>query len=317
MPTSKDMRLPHTPYPIPHTATMTTEIVNKWQLVLNHQCLLGEGPVWDAENKSILWVDILNGEIHQYLTIIKQHKVITVGQPIGAIGLTVSGGLIAAVKNGFAKIDAEKETIELLNNPEEGVFNNRFNDGKCDPAGNFWAGTMDDLNSTEGAGNLYMLHADLSISRKIERVSCSNGMAWSRNGNIFYYIDSPTRQVVAYDFDAGNITNKRVIITIPPDQGLPDGMTIDTEGMLWVAHWDGWKVSRWNPVSGELLVSFRLPAARITSCAFGGDKLQDLYITSAFIGLSESERDEQPLAGSLFVIRECGYEGAAVYKFRG
>ncbi len=296
---------------------MKTENLNKWELVLDHRCLLGEGPVWNDENKSIIWVDILNGEIHQYSTISRQHKVTSVGQPIGAIGLTLSGGLIAAVKNGFAKIDPVKETIGLLGNPEAGIFNNRFNDGKCDPAGNFWAGTMDDVNSTEGAGKLYMLGTDLSISTKIEQVSCSNGMAWSYNGNVFYYIDSPTRQVVAYDFDAGNITNKSVAITIPSDQGLPDGMTIDTEGMLWIAHWDGWKVSRWNPLSGELLVSFRLPAARITSCTFGGDKLQDLYITSAYIGLSESELAEQPLAGSLFVIRDCGYEGGVVYRFGG
>ncbi len=142
-------------------------------------------------------------------------------------------------------------------------------------------------------------------------------MAWSPDHQTFYYIDTPTLEVVAYDYavETGRISNKRIAIGIPAEEGFPDGMTIDKEGMLWIAHWDGWQVTRWNPNSGKKLLSIPLPAAKITSCTFGGDDLQDLYITSACTGLTEKMHDEQPLAGSLFVLKNCGFQGieAAVF----
>ncbi|MEO6000660.1 MAG: SMP-30/gluconolactonase/LRE family protein [Chitinophagaceae bacterium] len=290
-----------------------------WELVLPHRCLLGEGPVWDADNKKIIWLDIMKGEIHQFSQPLAQHEVMSVGQTIGAIALKTSGGWIAALQHGFATIDMEKKTIEPIADPEEGLSKNRFNDGKCDPSGNFWAGTMDHINDESGAGNLYVLKKDLSISVRIKQVTCSNGMAWSLDHKTFYYIDSPTRQVVAYDFDVkhGVITNKKVIITIPVEEGYPDGMTIDREGMLWIAHWDGWKVSRWNPLSGKLIHQFLLPVARVTSCTFGGEAMNDLYVTSAYIGLNENDLQVQPLSGCLFVIRNCGFEGHAPFRFEG
>jgi sugar lactone lactonase YvrE len=290
-----------------------------WEVVLNHRCMLGEGPVWDAANETIFWVDIMNGAIHQFSHVHNQHRVMNVGQEVGAIALKRSGGLVAALKNGFAKVDLTTGTVQLLTDPERHLPDNRFNDGKCDPAGNFWAGTMDQVHSEQGAGSLYVLNRDLSISVKLQDVTCSNGIAWSIDQTTFYYIDTPTRQVMAYDYDPGSsaITNGRVIITIPAEDGLPDGMTIDAEGMLWIAHWDGWKVSRWNPLRGSLIQSLTLPASRITSCTFGGKHLEDLYITSAQSGLTEAELLEQPLAGSLFVVKNCGSKGLLPFQFEG
>ena len=142
-------------------------------------------------------------------------------------------------------------------------------------------------------------------------------MAWSIDHKTFYYIDTSTFKVVAYRYDKknGQILNKQSVIEIPREDGYPDGMTIDSEGMLWIAHWDGWQITRWNPDSGEKLHHIRLPAARITSCVFGGETLEDLYITSAKAGLSKDELKNQPLAGSLFTIYNSGYRGVASFEF--
>jgi len=287
-----------------------------WQLVGEHTCQLGESPIWDAVNERILWVDILNGEVHQYGSKNGFYKIFRANSMIGAIALCKSGLLIAATQNGFAKIDLEKETLVEIVDPEEHLKNNRFNDGKCDPAGRFWSGTMAVLDTPE-AGSLYALEPDFSVSVKIQRVGCSNGIAWSPDGNLMYYIDTPTRQVVAFDFNiiTGGISNKRVIVDISQIDGYPDGMTVDSEGMLWIALWGGWKIARYNPISGKMIHSIRLPISNISSCIFGGKNLQDLYITTAKIGLSLDEIEKQPLAGRLFVIKNTGFQGLHMAKF--
>jgi len=288
----------------------------KYQVVIPHCCLLGEGPIWDTETKTIYWVDILNGNIHEFCPIQNRHRCSQVNEMVGAVSLCTNGDLLAALKTGLAFINRTSAEVRLLHHPEIHLPGNRFNDGKCDPAGRFWVGTMA-LAETSGAGNLYMIENDLSHFIKIEGVTISNGMAWSPDHKTFYYIDTPTLQVVAYDYEiqTGDISNRRVAISIEEKEGYPDGMTIDTEGMLWIAHWGGWQVARWNPVTGEKLLSIPLPAARITSCTFGGDDLEDLYITSASIGLTEKQREEQALAGSLFVVRNCGFRGMETVSF--
>lgn len=281
-----------------------------WEVVLPYSCELGEGPVWDAVNQRILWVDILPGDIHTFYPGNLEHRVYKVGQMVGAVALQPSGKLLAALQHGFHEISLNNETLEPIADPEAHLPGNRFNDGKLDPAGRFWAGTMA-LNDEPGAGALYMLEQDQSVSVKIENVSCSNGLAWSLDHRIFYYIDSPTRQVVAYDYDnaTGAIANKRVVIQFDEQDGLPDGMTIDGDGMLWIALWDGWKVVRYNPDTGERLQAISFPAARITCCTFGGRNREDLYVTSAKTGLSDTDLQAQPLAGSIFVVRNVGTKG--------
>jgi sugar lactone lactonase YvrE len=255
-----------------------------WQLVGEHACQLGESPLYDAINERILWVDILKGEVHQCGTKNSLYKVFSSNLMIGAIALCRSGLLIAATQNGFALIDLEKKNLIGIIDPEKHL---------------------------EEAGCLYTLEPDFSVSAKIRGVGCSNGIAWSPEGNLMYYIDTLTRQVVSYDFDIinGEISNKRVIIDIPESDGYPDGMTVDSEGMLWIALWDGWRIARYNPVSGKMIHNFRLPVAKISSCTFGGENLQDLYITTAKTGLLPDEIKEQPLAGRLFVIKNSGFQG--------
>ncbi len=285
-------------------------------LVLQHSCLLGEGPVWDAKTKTMCWVDILQGEIHEYSPGDNEHKTTPVHQMIGAFAICTDGNFIAALQHGFAFINRVTGEIKMIADPEDHLPNNRFNDGKCDPAGRFWAGTMS-LYQEANVGNLYMLDKDLTITKKIQEVFISNGIAYSMDHKTFYFIDTPTMQVVAYDYDknTGAISNKKTIITIEKEDGHPDGMTIDNEGMLWIAHWDGWQVTRWNPATGEKLLSVPIPVAKVTSCTFGGDNLQDLYITTAKRGLSENELKKQPLAGSLFVWKDCGFTGMPAFEF--
>jgi sugar lactone lactonase YvrE len=288
-----------------------------WQVLTNYLCVLGECPVWDAAKERVLWVDVALGEIHQYFPATRQHRVFKAGQVIGSFALCTSGRLIASFQNGFAFVDLETEVIQWLTDPEANEPDNRFNDGKCDPRGRFWAGTMS-LTGKKSAGSLYALEAGGGAVLKIPGVSVSNGLAWSPDHTKFYFIDSPTNQITAYDYDieTGNLSNKTTAVTIPPEMGKPDGMTIDTEGMLWVALWNGWSVTQWNPHSGELMEQIKLPVAQVTSCTFGGKELGDLYITTAKLGLSDEELDKQPLAGSVFVIKIIGVKGLPAVSFK-
>jgi len=290
----------------------------KIEVVLDHQCLLGEGPVWDAKRKLIYWIDILRGEIHEFSPEKKTHRALKTNEIIGSVGLCANGNLIAAMKSGFAFIDRISGEIKMINNPESYITGNRFNEGKCDPGGRFLAGTMS-LTEKPKAGSLYALETDLSFTKKIGEVSVSNGMSWSPGHEIFYYIDTPTFEIASYDYDktSGEINNKKVVIKIPRDDGPPDGMTIDNEGMLWVAHWDGWQITRWNPLTAEKLFAIKLPVKKVTSCAFGGENLEDLYITSASVELAGDEKKAQPLAGSLFVIKNTGFKGIEGFEFKG
>ncbi len=291
---------------------------SNWEVVTNYHCLLGECPVWDNRQKRIFWIDILNGEIQYFYPDSNEHKTFNIGQTIGAIALKRSGGMIAALKSGFAAIDLHKGTLQIVSEVESHLPDNRFNDGKCDPAGRFLAGTMS-ISNRPHAGSLYVLENDFTVKTKIIGVTCSNGLAWSPDNKILYYIDSPTRNVVAYNYDgiSGDITDMRVVINIPEGEGYPDGMTIDADGMLWIALWDGWKVIRYNPYTGKQIHQISLPVSQVTSCIFGGDTMEDLYITSARTGLSESDLNAQTLAGSLFVIKNSGFMGIEGFEFNG
>jgi sugar lactone lactonase YvrE len=288
------------------------------EIVLDHRCVLGEGPVWDRHLQTICWVDILRGEIHEYNPAENSHKTLFVNQMIGAITICKNGHFIAALKNGFGFVDRDTGAVNMISNPESHLPGNRFNDGKSDPGGRFWAGTMSHTDEPE-QGNLYLLNTDLSVTKKISGVSISNGMAWSRDHKTYYYIDTPTFSVAAFDFDSvnGDIGNRRTVIRISRHDGSPDGMTIDTEGMLWIAHWDGWQITRWNPGTGEKLLNIPMPVARVTSCCFGGNRYQDLYVTSAKTGLSDVQLKKQTMAGSLFVLKNIGFTGLPSTEFNG
>ncbi len=280
------------------------------EVVCAHKSELGEGPIWDEKRGLICWVDILSGHVHEWSVENKKLRTLEIGQMIGAMAVASSVNYVAALHHGFAYLDRKHGEVQPIADPEKHLPGNRFNDGKCDPAGRFWAGTMP-LSEDKAAGSLYVLHKNGTVEKKEDTITISNGLAWCQREKAFYYIDSPTLQVVRYDYDeaTGAISNKRTIIQIPKEEGFPDGMTIDKEGMLWIAHWGGGQVTRWNPKTGEQLAAFKLPVSNVTSCTFGGPTLENLYITTARKGLSEEELKRQPLAGSLFVIENCGYTG--------
>lgn len=288
------------------------------ELVLDIKATLGEGPSWDAEQQLLYWVDIPNQHIHIFNPQDGSDHILTMPSSVGAVVPRASGGLVAALKDGFYAVDMETGETQLLarspdaDDPYKGL---RFNDGKCDAAGRLLAGT---LSGERHVSKLYRLQNDLRVETLIEGVSISNGIAWSPDHRTMYYVDSPTKEVVAYDYDldTGVISNKRVVIKTPEDQGVPDGMTSDAEGMLWVAQWGGYRVNRWNPYTGECLQSIEIPAAHVTSCVFGGVDLNDLYITCARDGLSEEQLQAQPQAGGLFRVRT-HVQGMPTYAFQG
>ncbi|MCP1310124.1 SMP-30/gluconolactonase/LRE family protein [Paenibacillus tyrfis] len=275
------------------------------ELILDGKAALGEGPVWDHRSGRLLWVDIEGMRIHHYDPVQGTDRSIQLDQRVGAAVPRAEGdGLVLALEHGFHLLDPATERLTKIADPEAGLLENRFNDGKCDEAGRFWAGTMNRMSSGP-TGALYCLETDGSLRKAIDGVVCSNGLGWSPDGRTMYYIDSPTKQVVAYDYEpaAGAISNRRTVVTIPEGEGVPDGMAVDREGMLWVAQWGGWRVSCWNPQTGERLGFVRVPAAQTTSCAFGGPDWDELYITTARTGLSEEQLAQQPHAGGLFRVK--------------
>jgi sugar lactone lactonase YvrE len=278
---------------------------------------LGEGPCWDAVSQLLYWVDIVEKRVYVYDPAKQTKRMIQLELSPGTIVPRKSGGVALAMDRGFYALDLETEELTLLADIPTEPVGNRFNDGKCDAAGRFWAGTMP-LAGSEPDGSLYSLEQDHSVRHQLGGIRCSNGIAWNADNTVMYYIDSLTRQVEAFDFnlDTGEIGNRRSVIRIPEGEGLPDGMTIDSDGMLWVAQWDGHKVSRWNPHSGERLEEIPLPAARVTSCTFGGEQLDELYITTARNGLSEDALAETPHAGGLFKIKT-NVRGTVNYAFNG
>ncbi|MDQ3464319.1 MAG: SMP-30/gluconolactonase/LRE family protein [Actinomycetota bacterium] len=271
------------------------------EVVLDAHAQVGEGPVWDASAGHLLWLDIPCGEIHRFHPTDGTHQVTQVGQPVGAIALRERGGLVLAVRDGFAEL-ADGE-LNMIADVESDRPENRMNDGKVDPAGRFWAGTMA-LDSTPGAGTLYRLDLDRSVHPVLTGLTISNGIDWSPDATTMYFIDSTPGTVTAYDYDrhTGAISEPRTVLEVPPDDGMPDGMTVDSEGCLWVAIWGGSAVRRYAP-DGTLLANVELPATQVTSCAFGGPALRDLYITTASEGLSAAARAGQPHAGAIFCVR--------------
>lgn len=289
----------------------------KAELLIDAKATLGEGPCWDARKNLFYWVDIIEKKVHIYNPATKAAQSISVDHLVGAAVARESGGFILATKEGFYALDEKTKKMEFIHDPEDDLTGNRFNDGKCDPAGRFWAGTMH-IDEKEPTGSLYVLHTDLTVKKMLEDITISNGLAWSSDYKTMYYIDSPTKQVAAFDYDlqSGLISNKRTVVTIPEGEGIPDGMTIDAEGNLWVAQWGGYKVSKWNPTTGKRLAEVDIPAKQVTSCVFGGEELNELYITSATTGLDEGELSAYPHSGGVFRVKT-DVKGGETYVFKG
>lgn len=284
------------------------------ELVLDAHAEVGEGATWDAAAGRLIWVDITRGRVHE-LRQDGQARSWDAGEHVGAAAPRASGGLILAVHSGFAAL-AEDGTVAPVALVEADVTGNRMNDGKCDPQGRFWAGTMP-YQDTPGAGSLYRLDTDGSVHRMLTGLTLPNGLGWSPDGTTFYFIDSPTQGVDAFCFDPadGVLARRRRAVTVEDAEGMPDGMTIDDEGCLWVALWGGSAVQRYRP-DGTLDTVVRLPASQVTSCAFGGPDRADLYITTAAYQLSPGLHAAEPHAGGLFSCRP-GATGPAATPYGG
>jgi sugar lactone lactonase YvrE len=287
------------------------------ELVVDKRALVGEGSLWDPDRQVLYWVDILSHELYVYDPSSGQNRTIPTCQAVGTVVPRKGGGVALALHNGFAVLDLDTEKITPIADPERQMPANRFNDGKCDPAGRFWAGTMDFFGAAD-CGALYCLDVDRSVSKKVEPVTISNGIVWSADHRTMYYIDTALDTVRAYDYDidTGNISNVRVAVEHQNGEGHFDGMSIDEEGMLWIAVFGGWGLQRYNPDNGERLRHIRLPFGQTTSCAFGGEHLDELYVTSAVYGLDDEAFQDQPLAGSLIKI-DPGVKGVPAFSYGG
>lgn len=283
----------------------------KVEQIPNTAAILGEGAIWNGKEGLLYWIDILGHKVHTYNPATNTNKEFQLDQMVGTIVPKKSGGAMLALHEGFASFDFTSGKYALIHNPEPDPAT-RFNDGKCDPQGRFWAGTMEHAQSGPPMGSLYCLDSSLNVHKKLGDVAISNGICWSHDHKKMYYIDTPLKTVDSFDFDAatGHISNRKTLVTFSESDGSPDGMTIDSDGNLWVAHWGASKVTQWNPNTGKLLRTIPIPAAKVSSVAFGGPDLTDLYVTTA------SKGDPAP-AGALFRVTGLGVKGVPAYEFDG
>ncbi len=279
------------------------------------EALLGEGPGWLPEEGALYWVDIKAPAAHRFVPTTGDRQSWPMPEEIGFLLPRAGGGFIAGLRSGFALVDLPSGVIERLDSPEADLPNNRLNDGKCDLLGRLWAGSMDN-NVAAPTGVLYRVDANRSWHAMDDGYIVTNGPAFSPDGRTLYHTDTLARTIYAFDLDDnGALSGKRTHIRIAEDQGYPDGMTVDEDGYLWVAHWGGWRLTRFSP-EGAAERTIELPVAQVTSCAFGGSGLDTLYVTTAAIDLDHDDRARQPLAGGLFEI-SVGIKGLPVNRFAG
>ena len=285
--------------------------------VLDAKAGLAEGPHWWAEKGVLLWVDIEASRVGLFDPVARSNRFLDLPSHVGAVVPTTAGDLVAATAQGFVRLDPDSGVVTALHDPEPGRSEHRFNDGKCDPWGRFWAGTMA-YDFSPGAGSLWRLNNDFSCSLQWQELTISNGLAWSLDRRFLYLIDSPTLTVMAFPLTStgGLADHPTTCITIPAEwDALPDGMCIDAEGKLWIALFGGSAVTRWDPQDGRLMQTVELPCCQVTSCCFGGPDLDQLLITTARRGLDAQALGDQPLAGGLFQL-SLGMKGCRSEMFR-
>lgn len=286
------------------------------ELVLDAKAMLGEGSIWHPKENKLYWLDIEGKILHIYDPVTKQDRELPVGARVGTVVPVQSGGALVALQTGINFIDTKTGKLTFLLDPlKDSAL--RFNDGKCDPAGRFWVGTMA-LDRRRRGAVLYRYDKDKSIHLMLDSVSISNGIVWTKDKKKMYYNDTPTNTIQGFDYDdkTGEISNRKVVVTIPRGTGSPDGMTIDSEDNLWVALWGGNCVAKFNPRTGELLQKVKVPAPNVSSCAFGGKNLETLYITTARIYVNPDKLKEFPLSGGLFSVKP-GVRGVPAQYYKG
>ncbi len=284
--------------------------------VLSVQNVLGEGPLWNVEEQALYWLDLRGYTLHRFWTANQAHEVFDMGMRVGSLGFRASGSLVLATNNGFCYWDTETRRMDFIANPIAGKEKASFNDGKVDRKGRFWAGSVT-IGERKPQNALYRLDPGGEIHTMITGVTISNGIGWSPDDKMIYFVDSWRNTIYAYDFDleTGEISNRRPFVEMYQKDGypVPDGLTVDSEGYVWCAIFGGFRIVRYDP-SGKADREIVLPFPRPTSCIFGGKNLDELYITTA--RLTEGEEQPHPLAGDLFRIKT-DIKGLPEPKFGG
>ena len=277
------------------------ETVQMATLAYKTKAALGEGAIWNYKTQELYWLDIEGKKLNIYNPTSEENKVLETASRVGTVVPFTEKEALVALEDGVHKINLKTGESTLFTDMKNELPESRLNDGKCDPAGRFWVGSMH-LEQLTGKANLYTVTSENILQKKIDSVTISNGIVWTSDKKTMYYIDTPTSSIKAYDYDnkTGEISKGKVVVQIPASLGFPDGMTIDEENMLWVGMWNGNAVIRFNPKTGEVISKIEVPAHNITSCAFGDKNLDILYITSASVDMTEEEIKKYPLAGSVF-----------------
>lgn len=295
----------------------------KVECVVKECALIGEGPLWEESEQMLLFVDITGRKIHRWSPTTNQIQSLETGEAVGFVVPRRSGGYVAGVGRSFVAVDWSTQMIKPLVEVDKEKPTNRLNDGKVDPVGRLLAGTMG-MEVQPGEfqkeqGSLFSVTSDLTVTKHLEKVGISNGMDWTSDQRTFFYIDSLCLTVDAFDYDSstGLIGNRRVVYRMEEGEGLPDGMTLDAEGRLWVACYNGGRVINIDPVTGVRLETVSLPVTKTTSCCFGGPDYSVLYVTTASQGLDQSERKQQPLAGGTFKVTGLRVKGRPSNSFSG
>ena len=302
-----------------HSPPLSCPVIDSVRCVLPAEALLGEGALWSVREQVLYWVDILGCELHRFDPATGRAAQWTFVEEITALAeRTGEPGLIVTMRRGFALFDPSGGgEPRYLHQPEAALPGNRFNDGKCDAQGRFWGGTMD-FACEAATGALYRYDPDGRCTKHDDGFVVTNGPTWSADGRTLYFNDTVKGRVHAYDFDAvgGALSNKRLWHSFAPGDGVPDGMTTDAAGRIWIAHWGGASVSCHDPVTARELCRVELPTSNVTNCAFGGADLCTLFITTARTGLAPEQLEAQPLAGGLFAVRVDG-PGVPAHLFGG
>ena len=285
--------------------------------ISDSRCLLGEGPMWSPRDGALYWVDILTPAVHRLDTAKGVETETKLGSMVSVVIPKATGGLLLATSSGLVTFDAETKRLTPLCHPESDRPGNRYNDGKCDRMGRLWIGTLD-MATAANRGNLFRVDADATWKKMDTGFTVANGLGWSPDNKQMYFTDSVRRTIYAYDFDLsrGEIANRRPLLILDASDGTPDGMTVDEEGCLWVAIWDAWRISRYSP-DGKEMFRIKMPVPRPTSCCFGGENLDTLYVTSASLRLNADALAAAPLSGSLFAIKVPGVRGLPETIFAG
>jgi len=296
----------------------------KVELVYDIKCSLGEGPHWDHNNNTLLFVDINNSIVHRWNPVTNAKKAVKIAEPsIGAVVPRRKGGLVVAAGQTFSFLDEETGKLDPIHKITTPLEATRFNDGKCDPFGRFWAGTMGAEEAAAvpvmGQGELFCLDVDGKVTRKAGPVDISNGLSWTADKKTFYYTDSLKFCIDAYDYDVttGEISNMREVVKFDREQdGIPDGHCIDTDGNLWVAMYWGGQLIKVDPKVGQKVDRIKVSdvAKKTTSVCFGGPNMDEMYMTCARNDLKDGQDD---CSGSIFKITGAGARGPTPFVYQG